>query len=1091
MKGLVVLCLAGCATLGATPPTAPPRTTHLGLDLERFELMNGLRVVLVHDPTAPEITVTMRYAVGGIDDPAGQAGISHLVEHLMFQQVLGSQTLFAHLEAGASEFNGATTYDATTYVARADPARLDELLSIEAVRAGLRCVSITDSVFEREREVVINELRQRSEASALRAALHGAAFAGGHPYRISLGGTDASVAAITRAQACAFADAHYAPNNAVLVVSGDLTAVELQAALKKFLTHIARREITPHVVVPPPQLSGVLNIDAPIDRDGLIVTWPLPDEPRARIQIRALAAEVAALADRGIRGHIGLVELGDLHAPILGLVAFPAQGESVDAAKNAVSTALAGLAAALEMPGTFGALEFAATQQHAIYRLFASLEPGPERDAWLAAELLAGHDPSATLAAEFGGLRELQRGDAARLVMSYLALDHGQVTVLKASGPVRGRDAVLAVAIHDLGQRRDPPDPALAHAALAQPPPPPIDAIRTRVLPNGLRIVLVPLTSVPTVDARLVFATGTADEPSHRRGVALLAADTLGWDFHYLNDLLTFASAGGAIVAEVGFDHTSFVARGLDMSLDYLLAGLRRVVREGRYDPKTIAAALHREAKRDDDNNAALADAWRGALYGPGHPYVVAGVVRHIAGNLTREDLEQFRAAHYVPANATLVISGHFDVDLAERWIDYLFGDWADRSGRGEVVRPSVEAAPHPVALATYAETAQVGLACAFPANGALAERLVLAEMLSNVAEDVRHQLGASYSLGAHLESHRLASEYVLEGFVESGRAEEAMKLLAGRVAALRDDPDAAARAFVIARARVVTRLRSIGGGASSLAAHVQSDVVLGRAPLSTFETARAAAGLTIDKLAPSLAQLDFARALIALRGPEPAVTAALAALGRVATVLPPTAPAADTDEEPPSTAPVVAGEDDNFDVRDIQPAITEAAPDPSPQLSAAVAAGYSFGSISNLDVSGFSIAGQLGYRIDSITSFGLHLDAGAATTDYTVGFQTPITHHVTVVPLDLAAYIQGDALGFAWGEVFMGLHLDHFDDTSAAAPEMSAASWQTGLVAGLGVGLDVYHRGRVRLSLYGRLQGVLMSDTGFSAFTAGLALRR
>ncbi|HEY6038829.1 MAG TPA: insulinase family protein, partial [Kofleriaceae bacterium] len=154
MKGLVVLCLAGCASFAQTPPTAPPRTTHLGLDVERFELMNGLRVVLVHDPTAPEVEVTMRYAVGGIDEPAGQAGIAHLVEHLMYQQVLGSQTLFAHLEAGASDFNGATTHDATTYVARANPGRLDELLSIEAVRAGLRCTSITDSAFEREREVV-------------------------------------------------------------------------------------------------------------------------------------------------------------------------------------------------------------------------------------------------------------------------------------------------------------------------------------------------------------------------------------------------------------------------------------------------------------------------------------------------------------------------------------------------------------------------------------------------------------------------------------------------------------------------------------------------------------------------------------------------------------------------------------------------------------------------------------------------------------------------------------------------------------------------------------------------------------------------
>jgi len=1084
VKGLVVvLCLAGCATIGASPPTAPPRSTHLGLDLQRFELVNGLRVLLVHDPTASEVEVTMRYAVGGIDEPAGQAGIAHLVEHLMFQQVLGSQTVFSHLETGASEFNGATTYDATTYVARANPERLDELFSIEAVRAGLRCTSITDSVFEREREVVINELRQRREASALRTALHGAAFAGGHPYRSQLGGDEASVAAITRAQACAFADAHYAPNNAVLVVSGDVTADQLQTSLKKFLTHVSRRQVTPQPALPALQLSGVLNMDAPVDRDALIVTWPLPADPRAQIRVRALAADIAVVADQTIRGRVELVELGDLHQPVLGLVGFPAKGESVEAMKRAISDASAAIATTYSLPITLAELEFARTQQLAIYRLFASLEPGPQRDAWLASEVLAGRDPSETLAAEFAGLRELTQVTAADMMARYLKVDHGQVTVLKANGPPRGRDVELATPIHDLGQRRDPPDPALAHAALIQTTKAPsTELVRTRVLPNGMRVVLVPLTSVPTVDARIVFAAGTGDEPPDRRGVALLAGYTLGWDFHYLNDLLTFSSAGGAISTDVGFDHTSFAARGLDMSLDYLLAGLRRVVREGHYDAKTVAAALHREAKRDDTNTA-LADAWRGALFGPGHPYVVAGVVRHIASNITRDDLERFRAAHFVPANATLVIAGHFDADLAERWVDYLFADW---TGGAPPARTEVHAAPQPVALATYTENAQVSLSCALPATGTLAQRLVIAEMLSDVAEDVRHQLGATYSLGAELERHRLSTEYALQGFVETGRAEDAMRFLAARMAALREDPDAAARAFVIARERVVTRLHSLDGGATALASLVESDVALGDPPLVMLQTADAVAALTVDDLAPLLAQLDFTHALFALRGPKPVVTAMLAAVGRTATVLPSTPPSADTDDEPETkaaTAPT-ADDDDKLDLNDLAPAITVAR-SPS-HYTVAVAAGYTTGSINDLDVSGFSVAGQLGYQFDNITSFGFHVDAGYSTTDYTVGFNTPIAHHISVMPLDLALYIQGDAFGRVWGEFFGGLHLDQYGDSTA----MSTQAWNTGLVVGLGAGLDVYKARGFRVDLYGRLQGVVMTDTGFSAFTGGAAVR-
>ena len=66
------------------PPPAPVRETKLGLAIEHFELGNGLKVVLVEDPRATEVQVTMRYRVGGINDPAGQEGLAHLVEQLMF-----------------------------------------------------------------------------------------------------------------------------------------------------------------------------------------------------------------------------------------------------------------------------------------------------------------------------------------------------------------------------------------------------------------------------------------------------------------------------------------------------------------------------------------------------------------------------------------------------------------------------------------------------------------------------------------------------------------------------------------------------------------------------------------------------------------------------------------------------------------------------------------------------------------------------------------------------------------------------------------------------------------------------------------------
>src|SRR5436190_18911864 len=157
---VVVVAVAAC-----WKPFSPPRPAQRAVqpDLRVIRLDNGLRVVAIRDAAATEVEVTMRYAVGAIDDPAGREGMAHLVEHLMFQQVVGGESLFATLERQATSFNGFTELEATTFTARAAPANLERFLAIEAARMRLRCDTIDDSAFAREREVVRNELRQKAQ----------------------------------------------------------------------------------------------------------------------------------------------------------------------------------------------------------------------------------------------------------------------------------------------------------------------------------------------------------------------------------------------------------------------------------------------------------------------------------------------------------------------------------------------------------------------------------------------------------------------------------------------------------------------------------------------------------------------------------------------------------------------------------------------------------------------------------------------------------------------------------------------------------------------------------------------------------------
>lgn len=603
IAGSVVL--AACA-LGRTPPPAPPRQTNLGLSISTTVLANGLRVVLVRDPRATEVQVTTRYRVGAADDPGGREGIAHLVEHLMHQQVMGTQTLFAQLESSTTFFNAFTSFDATTYVARAEPARLEKLLAIEGVRMGFRCTTITEPVFARERDVVLNEVRQRDQETELQAALHRGLFPEGHPYRRPIGGTLESVGAITFADACAFADAHYAPNNAALVISGDLEPQAVATALGKFLGRVARRPVHARSGVVRAEQHDRIEVTAPIDDDAVLVTWPLPTDPLRYTRARAVGSAVVGAIDRSVAGRVIATVLGDERAPLLGVYIQPSGKETFDDIVEATRRALAQVPAAFRTARrtALGEIGFDSVQQTAIHDLYATLEDGSMRDARLAGYALGGRDPARALAAEFEGLREMTDINASDLAAEYFSFERATRVLLKAGErKAYGRAVSLQPAPHDHGPRREQPDPAQARVpAEPMPVPAPVGA-RTRTLANGLDVVLLPVSSVPAVEIRLVFASGTADELPDQRGAALVAANALSFQLRHLNDLIKFVAAGGSNTVDVDTDRVTFVARGVDMHLDLLLAGVRRWVRDGTYSDgaSAVVEAMRREAKRTDD----------------------------------------------------------------------------------------------------------------------------------------------------------------------------------------------------------------------------------------------------------------------------------------------------------------------------------------------------------------------------------------------------------------------------------------------------------------------------------------------------------
>ena len=1069
---LVVLVLAACAT-SLTPPS-PPRKTNLGLRMIPATLPNGLRAVLVADPNAAEVQVTMRYRVGASDDPPGQEGMAHLVEHLMFQQVLGAQSLFAKLQDTTTSFNGFTTFDATTYLSRAAPARLGELLSIEAVRVGFRCTSITDAVFERERDVVLSELRQREATTELVFALHRALYPEGHPYR-RRASVD-TVAAITREQACAFADAHYAPSNAVLVVSGPITAEQLDEALAKFLAKIAAREVRSPPVVPAiPAKFRRVDAQAPLDDNAIVIAWPLPQDPALQAAVRAAATRVAfSIQARGLA--VQSVPLGDHGAPMWGV--FVAVGEDekrtqeqllseIEAAVHAVPASFR-----IEEPAWLANAALDRLKQSAIYSMFSSLEEGSDRDTAIAAAVLAGRDPNATIAAQAAVLGRLSAKELERLAKAHLRYDQATVAVLTPSAPAkRGTTAVLTRSVHDIGLRRDPPDPAEARRAaggVAQVQRA-VSGMRKRTLPNGLDVVLLPVTSVPTIEIRLVFASGTGDDSDAHRGAARAAANMLEWNPRHLNDFILFAAGGGTADVDVGPDHTAFTARGVDMHLDLLLAGLRRKVRDGIYDADDLRT--FREAASRDIDDRTIEDMWRAALFGAAHPYAHVDTVN---AALTLDAVKAFRRDHYTPDNATLVIAGRFDAELADRWIDYLFGDWRGSHVTSRRVAPAAQ----PAAIANDDDVTQIAVAIAMPATrGNRAEKLVAASMLNVIAQDVRHQLAASYTFDASLDEARLASTYVIGGWIDAARGRDAFELLRVRLAALRSDPDAAARTFVTARRHVIQSLLRSTSSAYELAERVQRDIVLERAPLSDARTADVVRRLTIDEVTTILDDFDLSRAVIVLRGPREAIDDAFAALGRT----PKRVTAIRDREDPTISSSSTSADGDDFP-SELDDPVTLQSTQPGWVLGTYL--GYTVGYAADHGAEGYGIAADLGYRFTSRLAAGAHVSIASIHGTYEPPQFAADPIEITIDTTRVGAFLQVFSRDTRlWGSIVVGA-------SSVSVKDNGMSTIDTSLGVGAYGGYDVARFSGHNITVYGRLEADVHSAADYAAFAFGLGYR-
>ena len=224
----------------------------------QFALQNGMQVLVIPDHRATVVTQMLWFRVGADDDPAGLSGMAHFFEHMMFR---GTPTVpddqFAQTVArNGGEDNAFTTHDYTAFYEQIAKDRLRIVMGLEADR--MANLDLSDPHVRTERDVVMEERRMRIDnnpQSLLREQME-AALHLSHPYGRPVIGWPDEIRRIGRAEATDFYKHHYAPNNCILVVAGDVTPAEVRAAAEAEYGKVPARELVPRAeFAQPPRLA--------------------------------------------------------------------------------------------------------------------------------------------------------------------------------------------------------------------------------------------------------------------------------------------------------------------------------------------------------------------------------------------------------------------------------------------------------------------------------------------------------------------------------------------------------------------------------------------------------------------------------------------------------------------------------------------------------------------------------------------------------------------------------------------------------------------------------------------------------------------
>ncbi|GGD19771.1 M16 family metallopeptidase [Sinisalibacter lacisalsi] len=332
-------------------------------EVTSFTLDNGMQVVVVEDHRAPAVVHKVWYRIGSADEPPGKSGIAHFLEHLMFKgtQSLDPGELSRVVEANGGSDNAFTSFDYTAYFQRVAADRLGLMMEMEADR--MRNLVLSPEEVATERDVILEERATRidNDPNALFREDLRAALYRNHPYGIPIIGWRHEMAGLSRDDALEFYRRFYAPNNAILIVAGDVSPDEVRALAERHYGGLEPSEgLSPRVrpQEPPSRAERRVVMEDPrVAQPWLVRSYLAPSrDAGAQEDAAALVFLARLLGGSGVTSVLGSALQFDQQIAVFtnasynatsfddstfSFVVIPAEGVSLEEAEAALDAELA------------------------------------------------------------------------------------------------------------------------------------------------------------------------------------------------------------------------------------------------------------------------------------------------------------------------------------------------------------------------------------------------------------------------------------------------------------------------------------------------------------------------------------------------------------------------------------------------------------------------------------------------------------------------------------------------------------------------------------------------------------------------------